>query len=77
MSRRGCSSAVMLAAMLAGCAASGPRVPADSIYQGAGFHDTWEWGPVYREPPIVIGPPGRSGSPIAPSARPAPTSGSK
>jgi hypothetical protein len=65
-----------LVVALAGCATpGGPKVPAASVYAGAGFYDPWAWGPVYREPLVVVGPPARPGLPIAPAptaARPRP-----
>jgi hypothetical protein len=66
--------AMLLALAAAGCASSSPSAPpvASSVYAGAGFYEVWEWGPVYREPPIVVGPPGRPAHPIAPAPRPAP-----
>jgi hypothetical protein len=65
---------MLLALAAAGCASSSPSAPpvAGSVYAGAGFYEVWEWGPVYREPPIVVGPPGRPAHPIAPAPRPAP-----
>jgi hypothetical protein len=67
--------ALALAATLAGCATGGAKVPADSVYAGAGFYDPWVWGPVYREPPIVVGPPAGPALPIAPAPLPAPGGG--
>jgi len=66
---------MLLALAAAGCASSSPSAPpvAGSVYAGAGFYEPWVWGPVYRELPIVVGPPGHPVHAIAPApAAPAP-----
>jgi hypothetical protein len=62
-----------LALLAAGCASSGSTATPGSVYAGSGFHDPWHWGPVYREVPVVVGPPAAPAHPIAPPpAVPAP-----
>jgi hypothetical protein len=56
-----------LALAAAGCASSGPAYAPGSVYAGAGFHEPWHWGPVYRELTVVVGPPARPAYPIAPA----------
>ena len=60
---------VMLACVTAGCTASAPAPSNGGVYRGDGFYEPWNWGPVYRELPIVVGPPPHPGRPIAPAPR--------
>jgi hypothetical protein len=61
----------LLACAVYGCGSSGTPPPAGSVYPGNGFDEPWNWGPVYRELPIVVGPPGKTAHPLAPAPRPA------
>ncbi len=63
---------LVLAALLAGCAATDGVYYGSSVYVGGGYYDPWYWGPGYYPPPMVGPPPVRPVHPIAP-APPRPT----
>jgi hypothetical protein len=61
----------------AGCATTEPPPGGAGIYGGTGFYEAWVWGPVYREVPIVVGPPARPARRIAPAPAPSPAAPSR